>query len=120
MIESVGNVMYVLWLVAACQIILPVSVSGIYNALPQAVSQKVAMTTKSVQIEELASRMQGGKEVSNMPVSANEKADILGTKGGFVEQTTDMADTKNRDENAVTKGICKIKIRRWSLRKRNF
>ena len=32
------NVMYVLWLVAACQIILPVSVSGIYNALPQAVS----------------------------------------------------------------------------------
>ena len=55
------NVAYVLWIVAAAQILCPVSMQGIYRALPRQVSEQVSEGKQVLKMEEISNSLREAK-----------------------------------------------------------
>ena len=87
------NVAYVLWIVVAAQILCPVSVQGIYRALPRQVSQQVSEGKQTFQMEEISNILQGGEAADG-----GQTADLENGSENMVQEVVQIAPAKEKEK----------------------
>lgn len=87
------NVAYVLWIVVAVQILCPVSIQGIYRALPRQVSQQVSEGKQTFQMEEISNILQGGEAADG-----GQTADLENGSENMVQEVVQIAPAKEKEK----------------------
>ena len=69
------NVAYVLWIVVAAQILCPVSMQGIYRALPRQVSEQVSERKQTFRMEKISNVLQSEEMAAGGHAAGLENGD---------------------------------------------